>query len=85
MQSRSERQPPLARPGMYLCGIHLAKPGMCCHYEPWIWGETCFNKCTALKKIDTKAGGRCKILLPVFCREEILKSPSEIFTLLKTV
>ena len=38
----------------YLCGIHAVKPEMCCHYEPWIWGETYFNKCTALKKMDTK-------------------------------
>jgi len=38
----------------YLCGIHTVKPEMCCHYEPWIWGETYFNKCTALKKMDNK-------------------------------
>jgi len=38
----------------YLCGIHLVKPEMCFHYEPWIWGETYFNKCTALKKMDNR-------------------------------
>jgi Fe-S-cluster containining protein len=40
----------------YLCGIHLVKPEMCCHYQPWIWGETCFNQCPALKK----AGYPCR-------------------------
>ena len=38
----------------YLCGIHLVKPDMCCNYQPWIWGETFFNRCRALKKIDRK-------------------------------
>jgi Fe-S-cluster containining protein len=38
----------------YLCGIHLVKPEMCCNYQPWVWGETYFNRCTALKKIDRK-------------------------------
>ena len=37
----------------YLCGIHRVKPEMCCTYQPWIWGETSFNRCRALKK-----GGR---------------------------
>jgi len=34
----------------YLCGIHLVKPEMCWNYQPWIWGETYFNKCKGLKK-----------------------------------
>ncbi|WP_321507645.1 YkgJ family cysteine cluster protein [uncultured Methanoregula sp.] len=38
----------------YLCGIHLVKPDMCCTYQPWIWGETYFNRCQALKKSDRK-------------------------------
>jgi Fe-S-cluster containining protein len=33
----------------YLCGIHRVKPEMCCNYQPWIWGETFFNRCRALK------------------------------------
>jgi Fe-S-cluster containining protein len=38
----------------YLCGIHRVKPEMCWNYQPWIWGETYFNRCTALKKADRK-------------------------------
>lgn len=38
----------------YLCGIHPVKPEMCCHYQPWIWGETYFNRCQALKKAGNK-------------------------------
>ncbi|MDD1693792.1 MAG: YkgJ family cysteine cluster protein [Methanoregula sp.] len=38
----------------YLCGIHLLKPEMCWNYQPWIWGETYFNRCTALTKLDRK-------------------------------
>ncbi len=34
----------------YICGIHNTKPEMCENYLPWIWGETYFNKCKALKK-----------------------------------
>ena len=34
----------------YICGIHLVKPEMCCTYQPWIWGETFFNRCKALSK-----------------------------------
>ncbi|MDP3395577.1 MAG: YkgJ family cysteine cluster protein [Methanoregula sp.] len=34
--------------GRYLCGIHLVKPDMCCTYQPWIWGETYFNRCKGL-------------------------------------
>jgi Fe-S-cluster containining protein len=34
----------------YICGIHLVKPDMCCTYQPWIWGETYFNRCRSLKK-----------------------------------
>jgi len=33
----------------YLCGIHPVKPGMCCTYQPWVWGETYFNRCPSLK------------------------------------
>ena len=40
----------------YLCGIHAVKPEMCCNYQPWIWGETYFNKCQALKKTGKKSG-----------------------------
>lgn len=40
----------------YLCGIHLIKPEMCCNYQPWIWGETYFNRCPALKN----TGNRCR-------------------------
>jgi Fe-S-cluster containining protein len=36
--------------GRYLCGIHPVKPDMCCTYQPWIWGETYFNRCKALGK-----------------------------------
>jgi Fe-S-cluster containining protein len=36
----------------YLCGIHKVKPEMCCTYQPWIWGETYFNRCRALLKTD---------------------------------
>ena len=34
----------------YLCGIHAVKPEMCCTYQPWVWGETCFNRCKGLEK-----------------------------------
>lgn len=34
----------------YLCGIHAVKPEMCCTYQPWIWGETYFNRCRALSR-----------------------------------
>ena len=40
----------------YLCGIHAVKPEMCCTYQPWVWGETFFNRCPALKK----TGNRCR-------------------------
>ncbi|OPY39304.1 MAG: hypothetical protein A4E35_00075 [Methanoregula sp. PtaU1.Bin051] len=33
----------------YLCGIHDVKPEMCWNYQPWIWGETYFNRCPALR------------------------------------
>jgi Fe-S-cluster containining protein len=36
----------------YLCRIHDVKPEMCCTYQPWIWGETYFNRCQALKKLN---------------------------------
>jgi Fe-S-cluster containining protein len=35
----------------YVCRIHTVKPEMCCHYQPWIWGETYFNQCKALGKL----------------------------------
>jgi Fe-S-cluster containining protein len=38
----------------YLCGIHTVKPEMCCTYQPWVWGETYFNRCPALKRADRK-------------------------------
>jgi Fe-S-cluster containining protein len=38
----------------YLCGIHAVKPDMCCTYQPWIWGETYFNRCRALKQTERK-------------------------------
>jgi Fe-S-cluster containining protein len=40
----------------YLCGIHPVKPDMCCTYQPWLWGETYFNRCRALKN----AGQKCQ-------------------------
>jgi Fe-S-cluster containining protein len=39
----------------YLCGIHTVKPEMCCTYQPWIWGETYFNRCRGLEKSDRKS------------------------------
>jgi Fe-S-cluster containining protein len=36
----------------YLCSIHEMKPDMCCNYMPWIFGETYFPKCIALKNRD---------------------------------
>lgn len=36
----------------YLCGIHAIKPVMCGNYRPWIWGETAFGRCPALKARD---------------------------------
>ena len=38
----------------YRCGIHTVKPEMCCNYQPWVWGETHFNRCPALKRADRK-------------------------------
>jgi Fe-S-cluster containining protein len=43
----------------YLCGIHQVKPDMCCTYQPWIWGETYFNRCRALGK--TERNSRCPL------------------------
>lgn len=40
----------------YLCGIHRVKPEMCCTYQPWVWGETYFRRCPALKR----ANGKCR-------------------------
>ena len=40
----------------YLCGIHLLKPEMCWNYQPWIWGETYFNKCKGLTKCKNPKG-----------------------------
>jgi hypothetical protein len=28
---------------------------MCCTYQPWIWGETYFNRCQALKHQEKKS------------------------------
>jgi Fe-S-cluster containining protein len=39
----------------YLCGIHAVKPEMCCTYQPWVWGETYFNRCPALKNAGRKS------------------------------
>jgi Fe-S-cluster containining protein len=39
----------------YLCGIHAVKPEMCCTYQPWVWGETYFNRCPALKSAGRKS------------------------------
>jgi len=33
----------------YLCAIHSIKPDMCGNYRPWIWGETAFSRCPALR------------------------------------
>ena len=38
----------------YLCGIHQVKPEMCWNYQPWIWGETYFGRCKALKNRDNR-------------------------------
>lgn len=40
----------------YLCGIHTVKPEMCGNYQPWIWGETYFNRCKSLKKTGRQKG-----------------------------
>lgn len=40
----------------YRCGIHPVRPEMCRTYQPWVWGETYFNRCQALKKIE----GNCR-------------------------
>ncbi|MFA5332088.1 MAG: YkgJ family cysteine cluster protein [Methanoregula sp.] len=40
----------------YLCGIHAIKPDMCWNYQPWIWGETYFNRCKGLKKTGNSSG-----------------------------
>lgn len=42
----------------YLCGIHMVKPEMCWNYQPWIWGETYFNRCRALMKPGRKNPAR---------------------------
>jgi Fe-S-cluster containining protein len=33
----------------YHCAIHDTKPDMCGFYQPWVWGETNFRECSALK------------------------------------
>jgi len=33
----------------YICAIHAIKPEMCRNYQPWIWGETAFARCPALR------------------------------------
>jgi Fe-S-cluster containining protein len=40
----------------YICGIHPVKPEMCCTYQPWIWGETYFNRCRGLIKTGRNNG-----------------------------
>lgn len=35
----------------YICGIHRVKPDMCRNYQPWVWGETAFNRCPALRTL----------------------------------
>lgn len=39
----------------YLCGIHGVKPEMCWNYQPWVWGETFFNRCPSLKHTGGKS------------------------------
>jgi Fe-S-cluster containining protein len=39
----------------YLCGIHRVKPEMCWNYQPWVWGETYFNRCPSLRKDGRKS------------------------------
>jgi Fe-S-cluster containining protein len=43
-----------AKKEKYLCGIHQVKPEMCRNYQPWIWGETYFGRCKALKNRDNR-------------------------------
>ena len=38
----------------YICSIHTTKPEMCTNYQPWIFGETYFNRCPALEKAKSK-------------------------------
>lgn len=38
----------------YLCGIHAVKPGMCCTYQPWVFGETYFSRCPSLRNAERK-------------------------------
>jgi Fe-S-cluster containining protein len=38
----------------YICSIHTTKPEMCVNYQPWIFGETYFNRCRALEKMKSK-------------------------------
>jgi len=38
----------------YICAIHEVKPEMCGNYLPWVWGETYFNKCRALKRKERR-------------------------------
>ena len=38
----------------YRCGIHQVKPDMCRNYQPWVWGETYFGRCKALKKSNNR-------------------------------
>ena len=40
----------------YLCGIHPVKPEMCCTYQPWVWGETYFNRCKSLRRKNPPKG-----------------------------
>jgi len=38
----------------YICDIHTVKPEMCRNYQPWVWGETYFGRCKALKSSDNR-------------------------------
>ncbi|QQR71938.1 MAG: YkgJ family cysteine cluster protein [Methanolinea sp.] len=41
----------------YTCSIHTVKPDMCCNYMPWIYGETYFPRCPALKEKRSRWSG----------------------------
>ena len=34
----------------YSCAIHDVEPEMCRNYRPWIWGETYFPRCPAVRR-----------------------------------
>jgi Fe-S-cluster containining protein len=43
----------------YICSIHTTKPEMCTNYQPWLFGETYFNRCPALEKMKSKGWAGC--------------------------